>query len=41
VGLIASQDLLFFLKQWWLNHIQGEDKKYAPCREAVLEHPGS
>ncbi|MBN2581347.1 MAG: hemerythrin family protein [Pirellulales bacterium] len=27
---ITGQDLLFFLKQWWLEHIQGEDKKYAP-----------
>jgi hemerythrin len=26
----AGPDLLRFLKQWWIDHIQGEDKKYAP-----------
>lgn len=28
--LATSRDLLRFLKSWWTNHIQGEDKKYAP-----------
>jgi hemerythrin len=26
----AAPELLRFLKEWWVNHIQGEDKKYAP-----------
>ena len=27
--LVTARDVLVFLKDWWLNHIQGEDKKYA------------
>jgi hemerythrin len=30
---VSGQDLLVFLKQWWIEHIQGEDKKYAPYME--------
>jgi hemerythrin len=29
-NLVTSRDLLQFVKEWWLEHIQGEDKKYAP-----------
>jgi hemerythrin-like metal-binding protein len=28
--LVTSRDLLRFVKEWWLEHIQGEDRKYAP-----------
>jgi hemerythrin len=28
--LLTGQDLLHFLKRWWMGHIQGCDKKYAP-----------
>ena len=27
--LVTARDVLVFLKDWWLDHIQGEDKKYA------------
>jgi hemerythrin-like metal-binding protein len=27
---VTEKDLLRFLKNWWVNHIQIEDKKYAP-----------
>jgi hemerythrin len=27
---ITGRDVLQFMKEWWLEHIQGEDKKYAP-----------
>jgi len=30
LSLVTGSDVLYFLKQWWLNHIQGEDKKYSP-----------
>ncbi len=30
VDLVTARDMLRFLKDWWLGHIQGEDKKYAP-----------
>jgi hemerythrin len=30
VDFITGHNLLSFLKQWWLGHIQSEDKKYAP-----------
>ena len=33
-GGVGVKDALGFLKQWWVNHICGEDKKYA----AHLEH---
>jgi hemerythrin len=29
-NLVTSRDLLRFVKEWWVEHIQGEDKKYAP-----------
>ena len=28
--LVTGQDLLRFLKEWWVGHIQGQDKKYSP-----------
>jgi hemerythrin len=28
--LVTSRDLLQFVKEWWLEHIQEEDKRYAP-----------
>jgi hemerythrin len=31
--LVTGHDLLAFLKDWWLGHIQSEDKKYAPYVE--------
>ena len=27
--LVTTRDALVFLKDWWLDHIQGEDKLYA------------
>lgn len=29
LSLVTGSDVLYFLKQWWLGHIQGEDKKYS------------
>ena len=28
--LVTARDMLRYLKDWWLEHIQGEDKKYTP-----------
>ena len=33
--LVTARDVLVFLKDWWLEHIQGEDKKYATYVEAL------
>ena len=30
LDLVTGRDMLRFLKDWWLEHIQGEDKKYSP-----------
>ena len=27
---VKATELLCFLKEWWTNHIQAEDKSYAP-----------
>jgi hemerythrin-like metal-binding protein len=35
-GLVTGRDLLVFLKEWWCNHIQDEDKKYAPYLQQKL-----
>ena len=35
LSLVTARDMLAFLKDWWLNHIQGEDKQYAVYLEAV------
>jgi hemerythrin-like metal-binding protein len=32
---LTASDVLRFLKDWWLEHIQGEDKKYAVHLDAV------
>jgi hemerythrin len=32
-SLVTGRDLVRFLKQWWVGHIQSEDKKYAPYLE--------
>ncbi len=33
LGLVTGHDLLHFLKDWWVGHIQGCDKKYTPYLE--------
>ena len=33
--LVTGQDLLRFLKEWWVGHIQGQDKNYSPYLEAI------
>ncbi len=33
--LVTARDVLVFLKDWWLEHIQGEDKMYASYAEAL------
>jgi hemerythrin len=33
---VTGQNLLAFLKEWWVGHIQTEDKKYAPFLEASV-----
>jgi hemerythrin-like metal-binding protein len=35
-NLVTGRDLLVFLKQWWCNHIQAQDKKYAPYLKVVV-----
>jgi hemerythrin len=34
-GAVSGQDLLVFLKEWWVNHICGTDKQYSPYMEPV------
>ena len=36
-GLMTGRDLLVFLKEWWCNHIQEEDKKYAPFMNVLVQ----
>lgn len=36
-NLVTGRDLLVFLKEWWCNHIQQQDKKYAPYLKAIVE----
>jgi hemerythrin-like metal-binding protein len=36
--LVTARDVLVFLKDWWLDHIQGEDKKYAGYVELLPAH---
>jgi hemerythrin-like metal-binding protein len=31
--LVTGRDLVQFLKEWWIGHIQSEDKKYSPYLE--------
>lgn len=33
--LVTGRDLLRFLKDWWINHIQGEDQCYVPYLSAA------
>ena len=35
VSLVTGHDLLRFLKDWWVGHIQGCDKKYSPYLEVT------
>jgi hemerythrin len=35
VTLVTGRDLLSFLKDWWTNHIQSEDKCYVPYLHAA------
>jgi hemerythrin len=35
VDLVTGRDLLIFLKEWWCNHIQQQDKRYTPYLKAV------
>jgi len=30
VSLVTGPDLLHFLKEWWIEHIQHQDKQYTP-----------
>jgi hemerythrin len=36
VDFVTGHNLLAFLKEWWVGHIQTEDKKYAPYLEASV-----
>ena len=36
---IAVRDLLQFVKNWWVRHIQNQDKAYAPYLDAVARQP--
>lgn len=36
--LVSNHDLLGFLKEWWLGHIQSVDKQYAPYLELSGSH---
>jgi hemerythrin len=33
--LVTARDVLVFLKDWWLEHIEGEDKNYATYMGAL------
>ena len=35
-NLVMGQDLLRFLKEWWITHIQEEDQQYAPYLAASV-----
>ncbi len=35
LNLATARDLLVFLKDWWLGHIQSEDKKYATYQDSL------
>jgi hemerythrin len=37
--LVTGNILLKFLKEWWVVHIQSEDKKYKPYLELTESHP--
>lgn len=35
-ALVTGHDLLGFLKEWWLTHIQEEDQRYSPYLTASV-----
>lgn len=35
ITLVTARDLLRFLKDWWINHIQAEDQCYVPYLSAA------
>ena len=37
-GLVTGHELLHFLKEWWVGHIQSLDKKYTPYLEQSASH---
>ena len=37
ISLVTGQDLLKFVKQWWVDHIQSEDKRYVPYLKAPAQ----
>jgi hemerythrin len=37
---LAARDLLQFVKNWWVRHIQNQDKAYAPYIDAVASPLG-
>jgi hemerythrin len=38
VNSVDAEELLRFLKDWWVRHIQNQDKGYAPYLDAVIGH---
>lgn len=36
---LAENDLLQFVKSWWVRHIQNQDRKYAPYLNATARQP--
>jgi hemerythrin len=36
--LVAARDLLQFVRNWWVRHIQNQDKDYSPYIDAVVGH---
>ena len=36
--LVTGHDMLRFLKEWWVGHIQSVDKKYVPYLELAGSH---
>jgi hemerythrin len=36
---IAGGDLLQFVRNWWVRHIQNQDKAYAPYLDAIARQP--
>ena len=37
IHLITARDVLAFMKSWWLGHILGQDKLYAPYMQVPVE----
>ena len=36
-NLVTGFDLMRFLKEWWINHIRGEDQCYVPYLSAMTQ----